>query len=341
MLYGHGDDGFRYGDIRLDFSSNLFYSGLSDKVVTNLSGQIRSVGNYPEPCAAPVRSLLAKEHNLIDRNIVVTNGATEAFYLIAQLLKNKKSLIFTPTFAEYEDACRVNEHELQFKDWSTINEPISEKVDVVWICNPNNPTGAVITHDNIKAKLEAHPDIVFVIDEAYMALCSEQESVVSLVNEYKNLIVVHSLTKCCCIPGLRLGYLISNTDAIQQIENIKMPWSVNSLAIAAGLFVIPQRKSLLLGLKHLLRNATNFAAMINEVEQLEALPTHTNFVLAKTNVGKAADLKEFLVEKYGFLIRNADNFRGLDEGYFRVCVKTKKENIELVDAIKAWLNTLS
>lgn len=340
MLYGHGDDGFRYKDIKLDFSSNLFYSGIDPKVITHLATHLKDIGNYPEPCAAPVRKLLAKEHGVDVENIIVTNGATEAFYLIAQHLRRSRSMIYTPTFAEYEDACTANEHQLSFENWNNFDGTLKTDADNIWICNPNNPTGQVIKRGVLEQMFKNYPERTFVIDEAYINLCADNETITDLVEKYPNVIVVHSLTKCCCIPGLRLGYLVSNKQTIQKIEHLKMPWSVNSLAIAAGLYVLPQRKQLLLGLKHLIKNAQSLAETLNQDERLEALPTKTNFILVRTKVGKAVDLKEFLANNYGFLIRNADNFRGLDKGYFRICVKTRKENMELNDAIKAWLNTL-
>lgn len=175
MLHGHGDDGYRHGRaVRANFSSNVpprrWPAGLRRHVVRRLDG----VGRYPEVAAETLTALLARRHGLARENVLVTAGATAAIHLVAQAFHGCRSCVVIPTFAEYEDAGRANGHRLSFVRWDDFaagrRRPAA---DLVWVCNPNNPTGAVLGRERLREIARAQPRRIFVVDLAYADLCDE------------------------------------------------------------------------------------------------------------------------------------------------------------------------
>ncbi|MBI9036015.1 MAG: aminotransferase class I/II-fold pyridoxal phosphate-dependent enzyme, partial [Bacteroidales bacterium] len=148
---------------------------------------------------------------------------------------------------------------------------------------------------------------------------------------------VKSLTKKFVIPGLRLGYLIANENLIQKIRAIKPPWTVNSMALAAGSFLMQNNSAFKFSFKDLLEETNHLKNSINEMDALEVVPGYATYFLVKTNKGTAAELKDFLMNENGLLIRNAGNFKGLDEKYFRIATQSREQNQLLIKALKSWI----
>ena len=141
MINGHGDDIYRHErKIVSNFSSNIYGRQDLSALQNHLCSCIQTIHSYPEPDAYSLVELLAGKNDIQLSNILVTNGAVEAIYLIAQTFRGKKSCVITPTFSEYEDACYINEHTLSFA--ASLSQ-INKDAELVWLCNPNNPTGSV------------------------------------------------------------------------------------------------------------------------------------------------------------------------------------------------------
>ena len=168
MVYGHGDDLFRYGGgIRYNFSSNIVSGCDHSALMRELGSMGDEIGRYPEPEAVSLERRLAEEFSTDWRNVVVTNGATEAIYLLAHLRRDGRSTVLVPTFREYQDACVLYGHKVEFvKDIKDIRTGR----DMVWICNPNNPTGKIIPPDEILSLSTRYSETLFVIDQAYAVL---------------------------------------------------------------------------------------------------------------------------------------------------------------------------
>ena len=147
MLNGHGDDlHLINGQIKHNFSSNVFYKGCSKDLLDEIATQIPQIQSYPSPTANELNELAAKKFQLDSNQFLFTNGATEAFYLIGHLFANKTAAIIAPTFAEYEDACKnfnLNYKLISHKELKDVN------TDLVFICNPNNPNGDIFTTDEL------------------------------------------------------------------------------------------------------------------------------------------------------------------------------------------------
>ena len=205
---------------------------------------------------------------------------------------------------------------------------------MIWICNPNNPTGTVIPKEQLVQAIEDHPETIFVIDQSYgfftqAPLLSPAEAV-----SHPNVIQLHSMTKRYAMPGIRLGYITASPALIEKIRAVRMPWSVNALAIEAGRYLVEHPDTAPIDLPTLLTETQRLREALNAIPVVTAEPTQTHFFLCRLARGCVAELKHQLAEEYGLLIRDASNFEGLDAGHFRIATQTPAENDHLVEAIQ-------
>lgn len=335
MIHGHGNDTYQYqGKIHSDFSSNipchLDNTPLEKHLRTNLHTLL---SDYPEPTPHTLQTILARQIGISPTQIMITAGATQAIYLIAQMNGNKPTAILQPTFSEYADAAKLHGAPTTHLTHAQLHRPLPENIHTLWICNPNNPTGTVLPIDTILNLLQNNPHTTLIIDHSYKDFTLQPLITPAQAAEHPNLILIHSLTKRFAIPGLRLGYITAHQTIIRRLQTLQQPWAVNSPAIAAGLFLAPQITTPLPQLPQLLAQTTHLTQQLNNIPHIHAHPTNTHFLLAQTTIRTAAQLKDYLAQKHGLLIRNADNFHGLTPQHFRIATRTPEENRTLVQAI--------
>ena len=334
MIHGHGDDRHLFDtEIRHNFSSNVYYRGCPPELLTEIASAVHILENYPSPAANELNEVAAKKFQLNSDQFLFTNGATEAFYLIAHIFSGVSAAIVAPTFSEYEDSCKIHGLNYQLVDKKSLQP---NQYQLVFICNPNNPDGSVIETSELTSLIEANPDTTFVIDEAYIEFTNKIDSIITLAGQLPNLIVVRSLTKTFTIPGLRLGYVVASSEVIKKLKSKKMPWSVNALAIHAGLKLFHRYEDWLFDIRELLAETKIFRKALTEVKWLELIPSHTSYFLAKLEKGTAAALKNYLMEKHGILIRGATNFKNLKGEYIRLSTQSTEANNKLINALKDW-----
>lgn len=332
MITGHGDDAYQFDHkIESNFSSNVYNKFDLKNLKEFLCDNISSIHSYPEPDALTLRKLIGNKLNISSEEIGITNGATEAIYLIAQAFRESKTAVVIPTFREYEDACEIHDHHLYFIESLDEIEPDTQ---LVWLCNPNNPTGKIYDQEYLKKIIAQNTNTCFVIDQSYAAFTDNKTWSALQALKFCNVILLHSLTKCYAIPGLRLGYITAQKDKIDKIKHYSMPWSVNQLAQLAGLYLL---ENISYSFSDYLLESQRVQKQLSEVSGIKVHSSEMHFFLCQLAQGKAADLKKFLIEKHGFLIRDAANFRGLNESYFRVAVQDKSNNNLLIKAIEEWI----
>ena len=195
------------------------------------------ISNYPEPEPYTLEKAIARHLGIPDEAVLVTAGATEAIYLIAHAWHGSRSAIVQPTFSEYADACSLYEHSI-INITDLFLQPNINRFGTVWLCNPNNPDGSVTPKEGLASLTAGNPDTIFIMDQSYgfftqELLMDETEAVAA-----GNVLQLHSMTKRYAMPGLRLGYIVGDPDLINNIRNVRMPWSVNALAIEAGLYIM-------------------------------------------------------------------------------------------------------
>ena len=335
MINGHGDDLHLYDcEIQYNFSSNVYYKGCPPALLSNLSTQLDTVQRYPSPMASELNLVAAEKFELPPYQFLFTNGATEAFYLIAHLFAGKSAAILAPTFAEYEDACRAHALNYTLVDRTQLQP---DDFDLVFICNPNNPDGSIIPTAELLSMIDSTPGTTFVIDEAYIEFTNQVTSLApGLADDLENLIIVRSLTKTFAIPGIRLGYVMADPEMIEAMLNKKMPWSVNTLAIQAGLQLFRQYDQWQFDVNELLAETDDFKRQLSEIDWVTVKPGFTSYFLLELHKGTAAELKEYLAYKHGILIRDATNFKGLKGEHVRLATQDKFANSALIKALKDW-----
>lgn len=351
----HGGDVARYiensptGTI-IDFSANINPLGLPPGVRKALSDSISGITAYPETDSRSLKRTLADFHGIREENLVVGNGSIELVYLIPRALDAKKVLIVTPTFSEYESAAVSNGSQILFYETSEKEgfklklsdlEKHLSGVDLVFICNPNNPTGRNIPRNDLLALIELcdRHKAALVIDEAFIDFVDgcDGDDLVLLAAGRKGVIVVRSLTKSFAIPGLRLGYMSAERGVIDQVRRLQYPWNVNSLAQVAGMAALKDRDFMIKSREYISSERSHLSGKLNEIKGLKVFPSDANFILCKLegcSIKDAGRLNKELIKR-GMALRDCGNFRGLDASFFRVAVRTHEDNHKLIEALRA------
>ena len=328
----------------IDFSSNITPLGIPSSVKSIIKKNFDKIGFYPDPNSEQITLNLEKYTHLPKSNIIVGNGAIEILYnfCYAFLSKTTKVLIHIPTFQEYETAVKLNDCKISYFKSINLSKDLDSfilqipKNGCIFLCNPNNPTGELLSKKELLAiiiKAKKLKTLVF-IDECFIELVPDyDESVISYVKKYDNLFILRSLTKSFGLPGIRIGYACGSKEIIKILQKIKIPWSVNSIAQDAANEVI-KNKSHITKSKFIIKKELKYLnKLISSIDGFECIPSSTNFILIKTKYNSTYLQKKLLKNK--ILIRDCKNFRGLNEHYFRIAVKSHRDNVKLVSALES------
>ncbi len=335
MIYGHGDDTWRYGDaIKMNFSSNIYQKADLSELKTFLASRLDVIGHYPEPEPKELEGLIAEKLEIPANMVMVTNGANEAIYLIAQLYSGWTSIIPQPTYHEYADACKMFGHVISYE--RTDDLEVLPQDRIYWLCNPDNPTGNVLLKVLLAYVIRKNPRFLYVIDESYADYTLQPRLQPKEMMDCFNVMFIRSMSKKYCVPGLRLGYVVASPIIIDRLRAIRQPWTVNALAIEAGKYLVEHDPQLLPDMNAYIAEAQRLKAGLEAIEGLMVMDTQTHYMLVNIDWANVLELKNWLVEHHGILIRDASNFHGLDDHCFRVAAQTPEENDALLNAIKAY-----
>ncbi|MCW4016520.1 MAG: threonine-phosphate decarboxylase CobD [Candidatus Bathyarchaeota archaeon] len=333
----------------VDFSSSINPLGPSQKALEAIGKNLGSIQIYPDSNSEWLREAIATSFGEIgSNNVIVGNGSTELIYLFAEtfLEKGEMALIPAPTFGEYEKAVKKAggepRHIKMTRNLGVEPNIFTRQIKdakIVFLCNPNNPTSALIPHDTLIKIIEdaLKHDVLLFLDEDFLEFVDEgkQVSLVDKISEFPNLFVLRSFTKVFGLTGLRIGYGIASEDTIEILSNAKTPWNVNCLAQVAALASLADKE-------HIKKSSqvvkTERAFLTQEIAQLKCFsqyPADANFILIniKKSGFTAAQLKEKMLQQ-GILIRDCSSFKGLDEHHIRVAVKSRQENERLLEAFR-------
>lgn len=338
MIQGHGDDAYLFDHpIVADFSSNVYYGGIREKLVQHITSHIRRIDHYPDPAAGKLQQQIEQRTEMASDMVMVTNGGTEAIYLVAQAFSGSSTTVVVPTFAEYGDACKLYGHEVNYFFWEKLAPDTRFITDLVFICNPNNPTAQAMSDEGLLQLVQLNNRCVFIIDEAYIQFTRNADSLLPHLHQLPNLLIIRSLTKSCCIPGLRLGYLAGQKALLDKVRACRMPWAVNSLALEAGSYIMDHPAEFEVPVDSLLADTYQLWEGVRKMPEFRVHATHTHYFLFETLTGTAAALKLWLVNNYGVLIRDASNFYGLEQGHCRIACRSKEDNTLLLTALRKWI----
>jgi len=332
----------------LDFSANINPLGLSQGVRKALLLAMDAVICYPDPDAADFKQAVANYYQVQPRNIEAGNGAVELIYLLCRALSPERVVIPAPTFSEYAAAGRAAGLPVKYTelcpegdfnpDLETLTRQLRRQ-DLLFICNPNNPTGAVLTRDQLEPLIQAASSVGahVVVDESFIDFrpAGAQESCRSLVGRYAGLSVLHSLTKFLAIPGLRLGFLLTAENLAQKLRSLRDPWNVNVMAQAAGVSGLADLDYRQQTIELVQQQKEYLFQEFQKLPGFRPLPPSVNFMLADIR-GSGRDAGRLQQELWPqrIMIRNCENFIGLSSSYIRVAVKSPAENRRLVKVLK-------
>ena len=340
--------GFREEEV-LDFSSSVNPLGPSKLSLDAIRASLPHISSYPDSNSTALRNVIANRFDGVSvDNVIAGNGSTELIYLFVEafMKKGDVALIPAPTFGEYERAVRKIGEEIKHvkpnRDFQFTPDAFERDLKgakVVFFCNPNNPTSVLMPFEHLTAIVERALDQeVFVfLDEDFLEFVDGEEhlSFIGKISRYPNLFVLRSFTKIFGLTGLRIGYGVASEEIIKILLNAKIPWNVNCLAQAAAEAALNDEEHLK-RTRDLVRGEKAF--LMRELLQVKAFkiyPADGNFIFMDVRQSgcNSALLKEKML-RYGILIRDCSSFRGLDEYYIRVAVKTRGENERLLEAFR-------
>jgi len=326
----------------VDFSANINPLGLPLALRRLLSEGFDKIQHYPDPKARDITKAIAKYWGVSDENILLGNGSIELIYLIISAYRPKTTLIPVPTFSEYERVAKsVNSkiHFLKLKEKQGFSLNLGHfnpsSFDIFFICNPNNPTGNLILKNS--SQIEKIADKLLVVDEAFMDFLPNQGdyTLIRKAAKKKRIAVLRTFTKFFSLPGLRIGYIVAHREVINKLRQYQAPWSINSLAQIAAEKILNNKEYISKTYTLIEKERSFLLRRLAKTKGLKVYPSVANFLLIKIEKAGVTSkfLKEALISK-GILLRDCSNFRNLDNKYIRVAVRTRKENLKLLIALK-------
>ncbi|MFD1851592.1 threonine-phosphate decarboxylase CobD [Oceanobacillus bengalensis] len=329
----------------IDLSANINPLGPPDNLMKRWVDFYNEISDYPDPHALLLKKQIAKITDVDIGSILIGNGGSELITLLGRVFAGKNVLIIEPAFSEYEKVCRANDcrifyHQLNESEWKWEENEMAEKLDdmdVVFLCNPNNPTGIHYPYSVIVKLIKecAQRNIFLIVDEAFYDFLEDYVPITPLVNKYEHLIILRSMTKMFAIPGLRLGYMLANQQIIEKLTTYQPHWSVNTLALLAGQVCLQDGA--------FVQNTTGYIRFERErlfsffrKEGFAFSPSQVNFYLLRDPLEKnQLSLFEFLLRK-GIVPRHTYNFPGLEGKWLRFAIKSTEENNQLMEVLKDW-----
>jgi threonine-phosphate decarboxylase len=341
----------RTRDAWIDFSVDVNPRGAPDVVRDIIHTCCDDVSVYPDPEATSFRTAIAQAHDIPVETVLPGNGAADLINVVAQQRSVQHALVLAPTFTEYAWAAARAGAEVSYLTatvadgfhyaWSAdVWRERLRGMDIVFLCNPNNPTGGVVSRDDVLQLVGYCHDAgaLLVVDEAYMDFMtpSDETSVLSHAAWLPNLIVIRSLTKSFAIPGLRLGYAVAHPAIIEHLRAMQSAWPLNIFAMAVGEQLMHEQDYMEQSRRRMQTMRDIFFHDIASIPYLQPYPSVANFLLCRiTSLSwAAARLYEYLATR-GVIIRCCDDFVGLEPGRFiRLAVKEQPAHDRLLHVLR-------
>jgi len=341
----------------LDFSGPINHLGPSPKALEAVEKNVKLIKFYPDPNPVELHRCIAEYVNqpgVSSNNIILGNGSIELIYMITEIFSkdNFNAVVPVPSFTEYEKAAlRLGGQTIYVQlspDFSMENGKIKKAITpdtkIVSICNPHSPSGKLYLKDEVLDLVEycQKKNVIFSIDENYIEFTDREqtETLAGCVNKYENLFVIRSVTKFYGMPGIRFGYGVAAKSLIGKLLDVRQPWSINSLAGVVTLAAFSDKEFIENTKCTIAQERIRLTEQLKEIPGLHVFPSDTNFLLVKIINGKTTSTKiKEEVARLGMLIRDCCTFIGLDDTYFRVTVRSDKDNQKLVNAIKKFMTT--
>lgn len=333
----------------VSFSANVNPLGISPKLKSALSEHLDAITTYPDREYTSLRTCIANYVHSEAENIIVGNGSTELISLFIQIEHPKKAMIIGPTYSEYEREIFLGggtthyyplKEKDDFKlDLEDFTAHLNESIDLLVICNPNNPTSSAILRQDMRRILDVckQYDIFVMVDETYVEFADNVRETTSipLTNYYNNIIILRGTAKFFAAPGLRLGYAVTgNHDLIKSINTRKNPWTINSLAVIAGELMFADHDYIEKTRELILSERNRIYQTFQKSSDFKVYAPNANFMLAKIlrEDITSQDLFDRAI-RLGMMIRDCSTFPFLDQKYIRFCFMMPEDNDRLAQCL--------
>lgn len=336
----HGGDIYRNEKV-IDFSANINFRGMPKSVQEAAMQAVALCGNYPDIQCEKLREAIAQREEIHSDTIICGNGAADLIFSLALARKPKKALLAVPTFSEYEQAldsveCKCEKYYLKEKHGFELKEDFIEMItpetDMVFLCNPNNPTGVLSEKKQLKEILHRceRCDALLVLDECFQDFLEfpEKYSMKDQVMESKHLFVLKAFTKMYAMAGLRLGYgICQNEQLLEKMQEIRQPWSVSIPAQMAGIAAAKEKTFAIESAEIIYKEKIKLQKKMEE-KGYRVLGSKANYLFFQAE----ENFDQYCLE-HGILIRNCSNYEGLEGGWFRIAVKSPEDNQKLISIL--------
>lgn len=346
----HGGDIYR-NQIELDFSINVNPLGMPPSVEAALKAAIHEVEHYPDLLCEKLSCAIANHHRVEAGNVLCANGASELIHAICNAIKPKRALLVAPGFSGYlralqAVASQIHMWNLSRQDAFVVDERFVREIemirpDIVFLTNPNNPTGRMVAQSVLGQVVQSCKAVgaFLVLDECFLELTQdgEKQSYISQLQDDENVMILRAFTKSFAIPGVRLGYAICKNDMwVEGIREQLPDWNVSVLAQRAGLAAMQEEKYLARA-RDLVTQERDFLIEQLTKAGMQVFASDANYLLfydnaMKQHIADGVELYEAL-KKRQILIRDCKDYEGLEVGFYRVAVRTHTENEQLIEAI--------
>jgi threonine-phosphate decarboxylase len=329
----------------LDFSASINPLGFPPGLTEAMQEALPEIVHYPDRRSLKLSAALAAYHHLTPEEILVGNGSTELIYLVARALRPRRGLIVTPAFSEYEHALNLARVPAAFHPTGESHQFALQEVpevqagDLVFLAHPSSPSGVLLDPElflRVAARVEA-AGAYLLLDEAFVDFV-EAASMKLHLGQFPRLLILRSFTKFFGIPGMRLGFLLAAPPLVARLSGEQEPWSVNTMAQAMGRACLADSDYVSRTRTLIQRERKFLLDQLAVLPGLTTFPSVVNYLLVKLTLPGmiAAALREQLLG-HRIVIRDASNFRGLDERFFRVAVRGRAENERLLAALEQCL----
>lgn len=336
--FEHGGDIYGGESIKLDFSVNVNPLGMPPKASEALAAAIPAFSRYPDPQCRLLRRALGEKLGTEPENILCGNGASDLIMRSCAALRPRRLLTLAPTFSEYARSAalfggRTRSFLLLEREGFALTRDflpaLTEKTDMVALCNPNNPTGRLIERSLLREILDVcrEKGVTVLLDECFLGF-TEERSLAGSLSDYPNLLILGAFTKLYGMAGLRLGYLLGDRELLLRIAPYGAAWSVSAAAQEAGIGAL-QEPDWEEKIRALIKTERTYMLKALTKLGLTVFPSDSNFLLIKS----AVPLWEPLKAK-GLLLRACGSFQGLDSRFFRMGLKSRPENEALLCALQ-------
>ena len=330
----------------LDFSANINPLGPPEWALSLIQSRFHDIQHYPDPDCSSLLESIAERYGVGRDQVIVGNGSTEILYLLPRVLPFGPVVIPVPSYIDYTSVVRLSglslktiplKEENAFKpDIDDIDALLAEN-GVVFLGQPNNPTGILYEASALRVLARKHPSAIFIVDEAFADFVENMDSLTR--DRPPNVVVLLSLTKIFAIPGIRLGCAVADVEIIRRLKAMQPPWSVNAIAQMVGERALQDREYLEKSRSHVTVQRTRQVERLRRMGCFTVYPGAANFLLLRidrTGMDAAFIAAKLLAD--GIAIRRCQNFEGLGDRFFRIAVRTEEENMKLLTSLAKLIN---